>query len=512
MKKNAFTLIELISILTLLGLIAVITVPIMSNTINKSKDKSLKEQENIIEKAAKKYALDIPNLLPSYNEDKIAVSINDLKENSYLENEKILNPKTNKEMKGCVEITYSALNNKYKYLYKETCENYAIGPKVDDKMIPIVFRNNKWVTAGTSTWFNYKNKEWANTVIVTEETFEKYKKAETEIEVLDADIIAHLVWIPRFSYTIQAKNTGGSKTYGFNSTNINSPGSINIKFTKLDDQENGVGYYFGDIVTNYKTHDAFFKNTNNNKLIEKNEQLSGIWVGKFETTADQTSPCYLTSNQANCQDVNPFIKPDSYSLKNQNFKTQTDTALKLSKNNNLSYESKQMKNNEWGAVTYLSQSIYGRCTSSTNCPAITKNTDVNMKTGQGNYKANLGQSTTNNITGIFDMSGGLQERTSSFLNKDMTNTGFFELPNETYFDNYTNQLDNLACVNDICYGHALTETKNWLGSGSTFLTPLENSLVRGGLYNVNTSNIFTYKPLTPTASADCGFRISMSVK
>ncbi|MEG0266852.1 MAG: type II secretion system protein, partial [Bacilli bacterium] len=69
MKKNAFTLIELISILTLLGLIAVITVPIMSNTINKSKDKSLKEQENIIEKAAKKYALDIPNLLPSYNED-----------------------------------------------------------------------------------------------------------------------------------------------------------------------------------------------------------------------------------------------------------------------------------------------------------------------------------------------------------------------------------------------------------------------------------------------------------
>ena len=78
------------------------------------------------------------------------------------------------------------------------------------------------------------------------------------------------------------------------------------------------------------------------------------------------------------------------------------------------------KNNEWGAVAYLTQSIYGRCTGSTSCTEVGINNNNNYKTGYGApagsgtgdfneaYNTTRGKdaSTTNNIYGIYDMSGG----------------------------------------------------------------------------------------------------------
>ena len=69
-------------------------------------------------------------------------------------------------------------------------------------------------------------------------------------------------------------------------------------------------------------------------------------------------------------------------------------------------DSHMMKNIEWGAVAYLKQSNYGL-----GITDITINSN-NSYTGGGSgtsYKTNIGQSTSGNITGVYDMSGGAYE-------------------------------------------------------------------------------------------------------
>ena len=91
----------------------------------------------------------------------------------------------------------------------------------------------------------------------------------------------------------------------------------------------------------------------------------------------------------------------------------------------VSDETHMMKNMEWGAVTYLAHSKYGRCTSG-KCTEITVNNCNKHVTGIGadsvsattssttcttagnKYDGTKGvlASTTGNIYGVYDMSGG----------------------------------------------------------------------------------------------------------
>ena len=52
MKNKGFTLVELISILTKLAIIALITIPVMTKTIKNAEQKSLNEQKQVIINAA----------------------------------------------------------------------------------------------------------------------------------------------------------------------------------------------------------------------------------------------------------------------------------------------------------------------------------------------------------------------------------------------------------------------------------------------------------------------------
>ena len=105
MNKKGFTLVELIAILSLLALIALVTIPTMTNTISKSKNKALQRQKDMIIDAAKKYAVDFSSELPSFEGDKYSVSLEKLRKYSYLDDDNIIDPTTDKSMKGCVELT-----------------------------------------------------------------------------------------------------------------------------------------------------------------------------------------------------------------------------------------------------------------------------------------------------------------------------------------------------------------------------------------------------------------------
>ena len=65
MKKNAFTLIELIAVIVILSLIALIVFPAVNSVIKNSKEKSFEQQKNAIIKAAKECSYENTELLPN---------------------------------------------------------------------------------------------------------------------------------------------------------------------------------------------------------------------------------------------------------------------------------------------------------------------------------------------------------------------------------------------------------------------------------------------------------------
>jgi len=99
------------------------------------------------------------------------------------------------------------------------------------------------------------------------------------------------------------------------------------------------------------------------------------------------------------------LKKWYYKYQNKGFDKTKDTTL----------DTHMMKNNEWGAVAYLTQSIYGRCSSSTSCTEIGINNWNSHITGNGwtagsssstvaggayNTIQGMDASTTGNIYGI----------------------------------------------------------------------------------------------------------------
>jgi len=101
---------------------------------------------------------------------------------------------------------------------------------------------------------------------------------------------------------------------------------------------------------------------------------------------------------------------------------------------NGSIDSHLMKNSEWGAVAYLSASNYG-VTPAINNSGTSYTEDSTTKyhsySAGGNYKSNISQSTTGNITGIYDLNGGAWEYIAAYWdngNGNLTNNG-----TSTYF-------------------------------------------------------------------------------
>ena len=101
-----------------------------------------------------------------------------------------------------------------------------------------------------------------------------------------------------------------------------------------------------------------------------------------------------------------------------------------------------LKNMEWGAVAYLKQSKYGLGT--TNIAVISIGDNPSYYTGGGQsdaYKTNVTQSTTGNIYGVYDMSGGAWERVMGNMKNSSnafysSNAGFTTALDVKYYDSY----------------------------------------------------------------------------
>lgn len=117
MNKKAFTLVELLAVIIILGIIALIAVPTVFKIIDSSKDELYNDQIVQIENAAKRWTVE-----NAYEEKSYKVTINELISGGYLEgtkNNKVLDPRDKSEMTGCVIIDYETNTNQYTYKYSD---------------------------------------------------------------------------------------------------------------------------------------------------------------------------------------------------------------------------------------------------------------------------------------------------------------------------------------------------------------------------------------------------------
>ncbi len=114
--KRGFTLIELLAVIVVLGLIAVVITPVITDTLNDSREDAYQKQVDNLIKAANTWSIKNLDKLPS-KDNKIFLSLDTLTEDGIVEDDEIINPKTRKKMEGCISISYSSTYNQYEYKY-----------------------------------------------------------------------------------------------------------------------------------------------------------------------------------------------------------------------------------------------------------------------------------------------------------------------------------------------------------------------------------------------------------
>ncbi len=330
-------------------------------------------------------------------------------------------------------------------------------PQLSSGMTPI-----KWVggvetvtTVDDPDWYNYSNKLWAN------------------VKTADG---SYWVWIPRYAYKI---------TSGYHSS---TTGTIDVKFLKGSSNltADGTtiesnGYFAGsnDTSMHYFVHPTFQNNINK----------YGFWVAKFEPTAaegvangyrsDWTCPTIGDDVTTKTIKVVPNVQSwRCISISNAynaslSMKMKTIYGWELN-----SVDSHMMTNLEWGSTYYLTLSKYGANTNEvyinnsqtyiTGCAGNTAS-ETSYNGCQNAYNTAIGvkASTTWNITGIYDMSGGAWERMMGVYNDVIESSGFTtneltSIPSK-YITKYTtptsNLLNNVGMDYDATiYGDGIYET------------------------------------------------------
>lgn len=353
-------------------------------------------------------------------------------------------------------------------------------PVLSSNMVGITLtEQGKVIVADTSNskWYNYSSGIWANAVVL--------KAGVTAPEpgnVIPMENINQMyVWIPRFKYKLF--NPAGEEV---------EKQRIEIEFESKTTMPST-----GDYTDEWLTHPAF--------RLGGNEEISGFWIGKFE----------ISDGNKMIPNVNSIGKKSIGYFYNQ-IKT-----LNPAGTDNVHV----MKNTEWGATAYLSQSKYGICKDLVCSNKIASNNiheerTYNITTGCSNGpsgKAVAGgicpedgrwytlkgkkATTTQNIYGVYDMVGGRAEYVMGAM-KDSTNTNVLVLTsefNQTILNGLSPKFLNVYNYGTLptdntrsLLGDATIETKIWSSGKKDFVKTDSGWFMRGGRANGSESSIWDY--------------------
>ena len=336
-------------------------------------------------------------------------------------------------------------------------------PVLEDPLIPVTISDDGTVKKAdlSSEWYDYETKQWANAVIL----FDESKTYASGDVISEENIESYFVWIPKYRYQLWDLGNYDSLTtidtskvheipiiFGDYNTSDSVSGECT---TPMESGESG-NCQVGD----YMTHPAFISIPS-----------TGFWVGKFET--GYAGAISTTDAEVNERDASKVIvKPNAYSWRNIDIANAFYTSYDYQR----VLDSHMMKNTEWGAVAYLEHSAYGSATKirmNNNSDYITGyqaneeptcgytetneecNRYCNDNTCNTAYPNSTLASSTNNITGIYDLSGGSWEHVMAVMLDEEGNP--MSGRNSIYNSGFNGTLGCPTCDNDTS---GLTEITN----------------------------------------------------
>ena len=366
----------------------------------------------------------------------------------------------------------------------------------DGKLTPVKWVNNEMVTttADDPDWYSYgttaDTRKWANAI--------------TE----DGSI---WVWIPRYAYQISSL---------YHSSN-SSGGTINIKFMKGTSNEAADGTTTWQNASgqgNWNIHPGF----------NYSSTAPGIWVAKFE--ASRNNATAGSEGSGNTIKIQPGVQSWRTINVNDIYTTCLNYDTTTLGDGNLN--SHMMKNSEWGAVAYLAQSSYGKNAEvwiNPNSSFLTGQAgtgpSVSSTTSTSPYNSGNGPqaSTTGNVYGVYDMSGGSNEYVAAYVannNENLTNYGSSLVDGANYTKDIYNssgdtQLGNYNAAASK-YGDTMFETSSlfrgsnsWYSDNSNFPYSVTPFFTRGANYgNTSGTGLFSFLSSVGNASSNYGFRPS----
>ena len=118
--KKGFTLAELLAVIVILGLIAVITIPVVTKTLSSYKIRLCNKQIGNIEEAARVWGSDNLLTLPDSETDPLTIHLEDLQNGGYIAKD-IKDPVDSSKTIGNIPITITKVGKKYKYEVEYNC-------------------------------------------------------------------------------------------------------------------------------------------------------------------------------------------------------------------------------------------------------------------------------------------------------------------------------------------------------------------------------------------------------
>ncbi len=323
---------------------------------------------------------------------------------------------------------------------------------ISEEEVSLVSEGKVANSEGLLRYVDFTNKSYEDNEIIPEEKIESY-----------------FVWIPKYRYQLWDLGSYDSLTT-IDESKVHEIPIIFGDYNTLDAKEGEcttpmesgktgnceVGYYM--------THPAFISIPS-----------IGFWVGKFETGYNGATS--IAEAQQNVNDSSKvIIKPNAYSWRG----IQVANAFYSSYNYQRNLDSHMMKNTEWGAVAYLQHSAYGSATSvrinnnsdfltgyqannEPTCGNTGTNEECNRYCNDNScntaYPSSSLASTTNNITGIFDMNGGSFEY---MMNASVNLDGkLLSGRNSMYNSGFNGKFSCPTCAGDTSGLTELTDGYDW---------------------------------------------------
>ena len=362
----------------------------------------------------------------------------------------------------------------------------------------VKYENSNWVSG---TDYNYDENKWAN--------------AKVTINGVES----YFVWIPRYAYKIIYFSSQETKAAYL--TNGDTSGIIGYSDSRgIVDKEgrkvNGVASTTSLNVGDYfRVHPAFMNDSSNNyENGGWSEDLPGIWVGKYESSlVNKADSSNINTNSStvgniivdssNNTDKAIAVQPRMSSWRYCTIGNMYTNAKAYATNLN----SHMLKNSEWGAVAYLTDSKYGR-----DGEEVTINDNNNFITADAGISANPEQSSTGNETGIYDLSGGAYEYVPAYYNGSGSLSNGSSFANGTS-DEFSTAYTETSASSAYKPGDATYETSGWHGDDAYFVNSNNPFFMRAGVYHSGSNaGVFYFSVNVGNAYYYSSFRMCLAVK